>query len=242
MIKVPGTLLALGFVSLVAVGCTAEEEAVDLLPILPNHAQTVSFFGDTLFSSATPSEAVLLNLVEAELAYGANPDDADALIWYGRRLAYAGQHRAAINTYTDGIQKHPTDARIPRHRGHRYITLRMFDEAIEDFEHAAKLIEGTEDEIEPDGAPNAMNIPVSTLHTNIWYHLGLAYYLKGDMENAFRAYDESLRISPNDDMTVAGTHWLYMILRRLGRDEEAGRCWNPSRPIWRSSRIRLTTD
>jgi len=227
MIKVTKTPLAFGLVGLVTFGCAAEKEAVELLTILPNHAQTVSFFGDTLFSSATPSEAVLLNLVEAEVAYGANPDDADALIWYGRRLAYAGQHRAAINIYTEGIQKHPADARIPRHRGHRYITLRMLDEAIEDFENAASLIKGTEDEIEPDGAPNAMNIPVSTLHTNIWYHLGLAYYLKGDMENAFRAYDESLRISPNDDMTVAGTHWLYMILRRLGRDEEAEQALEP---------------
>lgn len=201
--------------------CRGESEPVDLLPILPDNAQTVSLLGDTLFISAEPSESVLANLVEAEAEYRADPGDADALIWYGRRLAYAGRHREAINTYSEGIRQHPNDARIYRHRGHRYITLRMLDEAIADFETAASLIEGTEDEVEPDGAPNALNIPVSTLHTNIWYHLGLAYYLKGDMENAFEAYDRCLQASPNDDMIVASTHWLYMILRRLGRDQEA---------------------
>ncbi len=64
--------------------------------------------------------------------------------------------------------------------------IREFDRAIQDFEKAATLIEGTEDKIEPDGLPNAQNIPVSTLHTNIWYHLGLAYYLQHDLENALR--------------------------------------------------------
>jgi len=43
-------------------------------------------------------------------------------------------------------------------------------------------------QIEPDGLPNAKNIPISTLKGNIWYHLGLAYYLKGDFENALWAY------------------------------------------------------
>ena len=37
------------------------------------------------------------------------------------------------------------------------------------------MIAGKEDSIEPDGMPNPQNIPVSSLHTNIWYHLGLAY-------------------------------------------------------------------
>jgi tetratricopeptide (TPR) repeat protein len=207
--------------------CGGEQTAPELLPILPNNAQTLSLFGDTLFGPAEPSEAVLANLEEAEAEYQVNPADADALIWYGRRLAYAGKYREAINTFTEGIVQHPADARIYRHRGHRYITLRMFDEAIEDYENAVTLIEGTEDEIEPDGAPNALNIPVSSLHTNIWYHLGLAYYLRGDMEQAFRAYDECLRASMNDDMVVASTHWLYMILRRLGREAEAAQVLEP---------------
>lgn len=208
----------------------AEAEISSRLAILPNHAQTLSFFGDTLFSPPEASESALANLAEAEATYLGSPDDADALIWFGRRLAYAGQNRAAINAYSDGIGKHPEDARIYRHRGHRHISLRMLDEAIADFEHASRLIEGKEDVIEPDGAPNALGIPVSSLNTNIWYHLGLAYYLKNDMENARRGFQECLDISQNDDMAVAATHWLYMILRRMDRDDEAAALLEPITP------------
>lgn len=145
------------------------------------------------------------------------------MIWVGRRTAYLGQYREAIDIFSEGIKNHPDDARLYRHRGHRYITLRQFDRAIGDLEHAARLIKGTGDEIEADGLPNSRNIPVSSLHTNIWYLLGLAYYLKGDLENAAEAYQECLNASSNNDMKVATTHWFYMTLRLLKKDSEAGR-------------------
>lgn len=226
------TIRAIAFLAcsgaiLAACSSEPEGEVSTRLDILPNHAQTLSFFGDTLFSPPEASESALANLAEAEATYLGSPDDADALIWYGRRLAYAGQNRAAINAYSDGIEKHPEDARIYRHRGHRHITLRMLDEAISDFEHASHLIEGKEDVMEPDGAPNALGIPVSSLNTNIWYHLGLAYYLKNDMENARRGFQACLDNSQNDDMAVASIHWLYMILRRMDRNEEAANLLEP---------------
>ena len=68
--------------------------------------------------------------------------------------------------------------------------------AINDFEKAGQLIQGKENEIEPDGMPNAMNIPISTLHGNIWYHLGLAYYLKHD-------YKKSFEVAKNPNEKVA---------------------------------------
>jgi tetratricopeptide (TPR) repeat protein len=142
-------------------------------------------------------------------------------IWLGRRIAYLGRYKEAIGIYSDAIKKSPKDARLYRHRGHRFITLRCFDEAIADFEKAAKLIKGQPDEIEPDGLPNARNIPTSTLQSNIWYHLGLARYLKGDFGGALSAYRKAEKVSKNADMLVATTHWLYMTLRRLGRQKEA---------------------
>ena len=77
------------------------------------------------------------------------------------------------------------------------------------------------DEIEQDGAPNAAGIPRSTIQSNIWYHLGLAYYLSGDYERALQAYEERAASEANNDMMVATANWRYMTLRRLGRDEEA---------------------
>jgi tetratricopeptide (TPR) repeat protein len=108
-----------------------------------------------------------------------------------------------------------------RHRGHRYISVREFDRGIADLTRAAQLVAGKPDQVEPDGQPNARNIPTSTLNSNIYYHLGLAHYLKGDFENALKAYRECAKFSKNADMTVATNHWLYMTLRRLDRDADA---------------------
>lgn len=160
-------------------------------------------------------------LGEARKQFDKNPDDADAAIWYGRRTAYLGDYQEALKIYNGAIKRFPDDARIYRHRGHRYITLRCFDDAIADLKKAAKLIKGKPDEIEPDGLPNARNIPTGTLQSNIWYHLGLAYYLKGDFKKALSAYQECMKVSKNPDMQVAAAHWLYMTLRRMGREKEA---------------------
>lgn len=162
-----------------------------------------------------------IKLSEAREELRKKPNDADALIWYGRRAAYLGNYREAIKIFTIGTGKFPQDARFYRHRGHRYITIRCFDDAVKDFEKAAKLIEGKPDEIEPDGLPNARNTPTSTLQSNIFYHLGLAYYLKGDFKNALKAYRAAEKVSKNPDMLVATRHWLYMTLRRMNKTKEA---------------------
>ena len=159
-------------------------------------------------------------LDEAKADFEKNPN-AEAIIWLGRRTAYLGNYKVAIKLFTDGISNFPKDARFYRHRGHRFISIRCFDEAIKDFEMAAKLVKGKPDEIEPDGLPNARNIPTSTLQSNIFYHLGLAYYLKGDFKKALKAYQECEKVSKNPDMLVATKHWLYMTLRRLGKTKEA---------------------
>ncbi len=206
---------------IIAVGAAcsgSREEAI--LPDLPGDIQAVSLLGDSL-SSATPAGAVVERYEQAKLVHETDRRDPNALIWYGRRAAYMGKYREAITIFTSGILTFPGDARMYRHRGHRYITLREFDRAITDFEVAGRLIEGTEDEIEPDGMPNAMNIPLSSLHSNVWYHLGLAHYLAGNMEGALEAYQKCRAVERNDDGIVSSTHWLYMILRRLGREDEA---------------------
>lgn len=166
-------------------------------------------------------------LKEAEAHYAANPNSADAMIWVGRRLAYLGRFTDSIYTYTKGIERFPADARFYRHRGHRRITLREFNGAIIDLKKAAQLIKGKPDEIEPDGQPNARNIPTSTLQFNIWYHLGLAYYLTGQNQKALDAYRECLKVSQTPDRLVSTTHWLYMTLRRLKRDGEAAKALEP---------------
>jgi tetratricopeptide (TPR) repeat protein len=198
---------------------------------LPPGAEAISLLGEPLIPPAPGDnrETLESNLASAQAAWDRAPEDADSIIWLGRRHAYLGHYRQAIDVFTGGIARHPDDARLYRHRGHRYITVREFDNAIADLTKAAELIRGTPDEIEPDGAPNAYGIPTSTLQSNIWYHLALAHYLKGDFEAALPAWLEGMMVSNNDDMRVATSDWLYMTYRRLGRDADAAAVLEPIR-------------
>ncbi len=187
--------------------------------------EAISLFGKPLYPmELSPEQKAGLekNLAEAKAELEKDPGNPDGIIWVGRRLAYLGRYREAIDAFSKGIEMHPENYRLYRHRGHRYITIRQFDKAVADLEKAASLTKAVPDEIEQDGAPNAAGVPRSTSHSNIWYHLGLAYYLQGDFDNALRSYKVCMDFSKlNDDMLVATADWLYMTYRRLGREEDA---------------------
>jgi tetratricopeptide (TPR) repeat protein len=196
----------------------------------PEGAEAVSFLGAPLRAPALSAELLeqrTRELADAEAALAAAPGDADALIWVGRRQAYLGRYRDAIETFSEGIRLHPDDARMYRHRAHRWITVREVDRAIEDFNRGVELIAGTSDQVEPDGLPNPLGIPTSTLHFNIWYHLGLAHYLKGSLDQALAAYEECMAVSTNPDALAATSYWLHLTLRRLGRDSAAAAILDP---------------
>ena len=161
------------------------------------------------------------SLASSYSKYQNDSTNAEHIVWYGRRTAYLGNYKEAIDIYTRGMQLFPKDPRFLRHRAHRYITLRCFDKAIADLEKAKEMILGKTDEVEADGLPNALNIPTTTLHYNIWYHLGLAYYLKGEYEKALFAYNQNMLVADNNDSYVATLNWLYITLKKLGKNAEA---------------------
>lgn len=186
--------------------------------------QAISRLGDTLRTfplAAAVRARYEQQLADARRAYEHTPTNADSIIWYARRLGYLGRLRESIEIYGRGIALYPNNAWFYRHRGHRYISVRDFDHAVADLERAARLVKGKPDEVEPDGQPNAQNTPIGTLHSNIDYHLALAYYLRGDFAKALPVYRRDLLDARNDDRRVSTTHWLYMSLRRLHRDTEA---------------------
>ena len=210
------------FVIVVATACAATGPAA--AQARPDSVAAVSLLGRPLLTPPV-SAAALTNLeaklAEAKRAFDHTPANPDSIIWLGRRTAYLGRYRDAIAIYSRGIALHPTDARLYRHRGHRYLTIRRLADAAFDFEKADSLTRGQPDQIEPDGLPNASGIPTSTLQSNIRYHLGLAYYLQGDFAKALPFYQRDVAAAVNPDMVVASSHWLYMTLRRLGRADEA---------------------
>ena len=107
----------------------------------------------------------------------------------GRRLGYLGRYRDAIDDLLAAASRsYPSDVRLLRYRGHRYITVREPDKAIADLAKADELIRAAG----PDGRDRARRAPGppgprrSTLFFNVYYHLGLAHYLKGDFAAARR--------------------------------------------------------
>jgi len=215
-------LVILVIIALTACTPNQKKEQNDFSPKL----QALSLSGDSLFS-ASPSEKVIKNYKLAKTIYDANTKNPDNLIWLGRWTAYTGDYLGAIKIFTKGIEQFPNDARFYRHRGHRYISIRKFNDAIVDLEYAMKLIEDQPDVVEPDGMPNAMNQPISSLHSNIRYHLGLAYYLTHQLDKALEVYKTDINLATNDDQIVSTSHWLYMTLRLLGHNEEAEKVLEP---------------
>jgi tetratricopeptide (TPR) repeat protein len=173
-------------------------------------------------------------------------------VYLGRLKAYLNKFDESLEVFSRGLERFPDSPHLYRHRAHRYITLRDFDNAIADFERAVELTRNMPDEIEDyqpqvekdiahillDEADQVNTAPTpitpevlerlkdtykSTLKSSIYYHYGLAYYLKGDFERAAEIYRETLTYCVDDDMRAATTDWLYMTLRRLGRHDEAAR-------------------
>lgn len=195
--------------------------------------EATSLLGEPVYRPTFPDdvrERLEAQLAEARAGYEDNPDDLDALMLLGQRTAYSGQFRDAIAVYTEGIARHPDDARLYRHRGHRQISLRRFDEAIADLTEAARFVAGRAPEPGlPVGAPPGTPYTY-TLQFSIWYHLGLANYLRHTFEQARAAYQECAAFAPTAETLVAITHWRYMTLRRLGATEEAASIRAPITP------------
>lgn len=226
-------VLSISLVTLASLSCSSAveraeqvrvERASPLAAPLPLGAQAWSLSGRALPPSPLSSVELARRsaaLDAARKAWEAAPGDADALIWVGRRLAYLGRFREAIDTFSIGVEQHPNDARMLRHRGHRYVSVREFANAIRDLEQAAQLVKGKPDLVEPDGMPNARGIPLETLKSNIHYHLGLARYLLDDFAGGERAYRDAFAVSKNTDNQCSATHWIYQCLLRQGKQAEA---------------------
>lgn len=184
--------------------------------------QGISLLGDSLITEVDSTAQIgQIEKLEEALYNYAEEQSLENLIWIGRREAYLGRYDLAIRTFTKAFNEFPDAYEALRHRGHRFISIREFDRAIEDLQMASELMVGSSIQIEQDGMPNRLNIPLSNVQFNVWYHLGLAHYLKRDWQRAVEAYKRCLEVSDNDDLIVATLDWYYMALVKLGSNEEA---------------------
>lgn len=195
-----------------------------LAPRVPHEEpQATSLLGDPLYRPpATDLEEeakTAKRVAEAEAAFLATPDDPTQLIWYGRLLGAASRFKEAVAVFEDGAKRFPENPRIHRFLGHRYITLRRFDDAIPALERAATLAQPLPDELEPATKPGGAEL--ESMKHAIYYHLGLAHFLKGDFAAAESAYRLCLEHSNNADSRCSVSHWLWMALSRQAKKTEA---------------------
>ena len=169
--------------------------------------QATSLLGREL-RARTASNEEAATIGAAEEAHRPAPFDADKAIELGRAYAAVWRYTDAIAVYSVALSKHPDHAMLYRHRGHRHLSVRNLDSGLNDMERAAKLEQGDFD---------------------VWYHLGLARYLKRDFSGAAEAYRRCRETVDDDDGIVAVSYWLYQALSRAGDKEAAAAVLEPIR-------------
>ena len=198
----------------------------------PPGPEAVSLLGVPLH--AVRDTAGLIDRADAELA--ADPDNVTRIINAGIARGAARRFNSAIEMFSRGIAKFPDEARLYRFRGHRYLSLRRFDDAVADLERAVVL---------------------DSTNYDITYHLALAYYLTKRYDDAVAAIDkcvafadnakwlavEEARVNPiwyrscmsiktDEDARVAMLDWRYRSLRRAGKNADARRLARGIREGW----------
>jgi len=223
--------LSIVIVAPVALACGGGRRSPSVEP--PAGPEAISLLGVPLH--AIRDSAGLIARADAELAD--TPDNLTAIINAGIARAAARRFNSAIEMFTRGIEKFPNEARLYRFRGHRYLSLRRFDDAVRDLEHAVSL---------------------DSTNYDITYQLALAYYLTRRYADAAAAIDkcmafaenpkwqavEEARINPiwyrscmslktDDDGRVAMLDWQYRSLRRAGKHADARRLARGIREGWK---------
>lgn len=139
-------------------------------------------------------------IARAESALAADPRNVERIIALGVAQSGVRQYREAIETFTRGLNIAPNNALLLRWRGHRYLSTRQFDKALDDLTRGARLD--------------------STIY-GIWYHLGIVRFVRYDFAGAAQAFTRALPIAPDSGERSGATDWLWMSLSRAGRRAEA---------------------
>ena len=128
------------------------------------------------------------------------PENGELWMEHGLALSRQMLHREAVESLSRAIITDPFRGIYYRHRGHRFLSCHRFEDACADFTIASRLI--------PE-------------NWDVWYHLGLSWFLLGDYKQALIAYKHCAEMSHSDDKLIAIADWLWITYKRLGMDGEA---------------------
>lgn len=222
--------ISIVIVAVIALACGGRRRSPSL--DAPSGPEAISLLGLPLHG--VRDNAGLIARADAELAD--DPNSVTAIINAGIARSSARRFNSAIEMFTRGIEQFPNEARLYRFRGHRYLSLRRFDDAVRDLEHAVSL---------------------DSTNYDIAYHLALAYYLTRRYADAVAAIErcmafaenpkwqavEEARVNPiwyrscmslktDNDARAAMLDWQYRALRRAGKQADARRLARAVREGW----------
>ena len=173
--------------------------AFALSPVLQAQAhgafETTSLLGRKLY--ALPDDNTVA-VARAKLT-SAKPGPAE-YIALSQAEAGRRQYQEAIKTDTEALASFPNDAGLLLERGHRELGLREFAAAQKDLEHAVQ--------VDP-----------SKLDSH--YHLGLVLYFQGHFAEAATHFAHARELAKTDDSLIDCSNWLYVSLRRAGKQHDA---------------------
>ena len=146
----------------------------------------------------------------------------DSYVEIGRQLVATARYKEAVDDYSEGLEKFPNSFKLLRHRGHRYLTLRMLDMVIKDLSKASDLIKSKPDSWEVD----ATGKQTDTYQHQIDYYLGVYYFLTKSYKQAVAAFEKSLKEAHEPNEIVGTTDWLYNAYQRNGQKSQAEKLIN----------------
>jgi tetratricopeptide (TPR) repeat protein len=140
------------------------------------------------------------SVIAARKSLAADPKSVERVLQLSKAEAGRRQYREAVATSTAGLAFAPNSADLYMERGHRELGLREFKAAMNDLQQATRL------------APEMLDA---------YYHLGLAHYFLGEFDEAAVSFDKARALAKSNDSLIDCSNWLYVSLRRAGKEDEA---------------------
>jgi len=157
--------------------------------------ELTSQLGRTLYALADDEK-----LSDAKAKLAADPKNVDLIVALSKAQAARRQYNEAVATDTAGLALAADNGALLLQRGHYELGLRQFTAARHDLQAAAVATPDVQE---------------------VFYHLGLAHFFLGEFAKASVAFGKARELSKNDDGVISSSNWLYVSLRRAGKNAEA---------------------
>jgi tetratricopeptide (TPR) repeat protein len=140
------------------------------------------------------------SVIDARKTLAAGPKNVERLLALSKAEANRRQYREAVAASTQGLAFAPNNAELYLERGHRELGLREFSKAMGDLDQATRI------------APQMLDG---------YYHLGLSRYFLGEFDQAAVSFGKARDLAKTADSLIDCSNWLYVSLRRAGKEQEA---------------------